>query len=375
MTSLTFYPLGNADTCLVTLKNERRMLIDFADKRDRNDPHDLRCDLPKLLKDDLRKAGIDAYSVVAFTHLDDDHCKGASEFFEFDHADIYKGGDRKPIETLWVPAAALIEENLPETARVIRQEARYRLRQGYGIRVFSRPDLLVSTMGQEVIDRAIARGLIVDAGQLVPGFDLYSDGVEFFAHSPHATRTNDRGILDRNSDSLVFQARFQEGGLNTDVIFSADVTYEDLGEIVDITRYHGNDDRLHWNVFKLPHHCSWKSIGPEKGFSKTQPTEQTSWLFEDQGEDTGFIIGTSWARPVRGSLDDRDKQPPHRQAIAYYEEDVLTYPERLIITMEKPSEAKPQPFTLIIDHRGARPKPIGTIGAAAIVGSTAPRAG
>lgn len=130
------------------------------------------------------------------------------------------------------------------------------------------------------------RHCFVDAGQLVGGFDIDADGIEFFAHSPHARRTDDRGVEDRNGDSLVFQARFREGDYDTDVLFSADVTHEELAEIVDITRWHGNDDRLHWHVYHLPHHCSYTAIGPEKGEDKTVPVEQVEWLCETQGSRT-----------------------------------------------------------------------------------------
>jgi hypothetical protein len=100
MVSLTFFNLGNADTCRINLRDGRRILVDYANKRDPDDESDKRCDLPKLLGDDLKGAKLKGYAVVAFTHLDDDHVKGSSDFFEFDHADKYKGGGRKKIETI-----------------------------------------------------------------------------------------------------------------------------------------------------------------------------------------------------------------------------------------------------------------------------------
>jgi hypothetical protein len=142
MVSLTFFNLGNADTCQINLRDGRRMLVDYANKRDPADESDKRCDLPKLLTDDLKEAELKGYAVVAFTHLDDDHVLGSTDFFEFDHADKHKGGDRKKIKTLWVPAGALTESNLEGDSWTIRQEARHRLLKGYGIRVFSRPERL-----------------------------------------------------------------------------------------------------------------------------------------------------------------------------------------------------------------------------------------
>ncbi len=78
------------------------------------------------------------------------------------------------------------------------------------------------------------------------------------------------------------------------------MNHEVLAEIVDITRHYGNDDRLHWNVYKLPHHCSYTAIGPDKGGDKTAPTDQVEWLCETQGERLGYVVATSTPIPSRG---------------------------------------------------------------------------
>lgn len=374
MTQITCYPLGCADTTLIELQDGRRMLVDYADMASGADG-DKRCDLPALLKADLKAAGRTGYRVVAFTHLDDDHCCGASEFFYFEHAEKYQGAGRHKIETLWVPAGVITEENLDGDARIIRAEARHRLRKGKGIKVFSRPERLRDWFDAEQLDMDDFRHCFVDAGKLVGGFTLAVDGVEFFAHSPHALRTNERGLEDRNSDSLVFQARFAESGYNTDILFSADVTHEDLAEIVDITRFHQNDDRLHWNVYHLPHHCSYTAIGPLKGVDKTVPVDQVKWLCEMQGETDGYIISPSKPIPWKGTPEDKDVQPPHRQAAEYYRQDVLSSANRLLVTMSEPSSVSPKPIVIAITSTGAVKIPTGSGGATAAAAVTAPRAG
>jgi hypothetical protein len=379
MVTLTFFNLGDADTCRINLRDGRRILVDYANKRDATDEDDKRCDLPQLLSDDLKDAGLKGYAVVAFTHLDDDHVKGSSEFFEFDHAAKYTGGARKKIETLWVPASAITEENLKDDSRIIRQEARYRLLNGYGIKVFSRPERIKKFLEDNDLSIDDRESLFVNAGKLVDDFSLWADGAEFFAHSPHARRTNEQALEDRNGDSLVFQARFSEGGMNTDVLFAADVDHEVLAEIVDITKSHNNHSRLHWNVYKLPHHCSYTAIGPEKGDDKTEPTEQIKWLCETQGEKRGYIISPSKISPskpipMKGSDEDKDNQPPHREAANYYREDVVEY-KRLLVTMSEPNENAPKPIVIEIGRDGAVQKTLGALGTAAIVSGAAPRAG
>ena len=154
---------------------------------------------------------------------------------------------------------------------MIRQEARYRLKQGKGIKVFSRPERLhdlLESWGLSVADRA---SCIVDAGQTVPGF--YKEGpdkAEFFVHSPFAWRLNDREIEDRNQDSIVMQVTFVEGGVETYGILGSDADYDTLTKIVETTKLHKREARLLWDFLKLFHHCSYLSLGPERGKDETE---------------------------------------------------------------------------------------------------------
>src|SRR5207237_484584 len=66
--------------------------------------------------------------------------------------------------------------------------------------------------------------LITDAGQLVPGFSLAEHGVEFFVHSPFASRQDDGTFVDRNTCSLVMQAVFDVLGRQTKLLLAADTT-------------------------------------------------------------------------------------------------------------------------------------------------------
>src|SRR6476646_798870 len=137
---MTFFPIGNADTTLIDLANGQTVLVDYANMRCADDPADARCDLPALLKRALKNSSRDDYDVVCFTHLDTDHINGASDFFWFRHAAKYQSADRVKMNEMWVPSAVITEDGVDGDARTIRQEARYRLEKGEGIKVFSRPD-------------------------------------------------------------------------------------------------------------------------------------------------------------------------------------------------------------------------------------------
>lgn len=350
MHKLTFFPLGNADSCRIDLHDGKKLLFDFANVHDPDDKNDRRIDLAKALLNDLEDANRNYFDVVAFTHVDDDHIHGFSEFFHLEHAGKYQSDDRVKIRELWVPAAVIIEEGLTGEARILRSEARHRLKKKRGIRVFSRPRRLKEWLEKEGLELDDFRHLITDAGQLVPGFSKSQDGVEFFVHSPFATR-EDGELIFRNEASLVLQAKFEYAGIATQLILSADTTHDVWEEIVKVTRYKNRDEKLSWDVFKLPHHCSYTALGPEKGKHKTEPVDEVKWLFE-QGKSGGIIVSTSLPIPDN---DDSD-QPPHRQAANYYKDVVSNIDGRFVVTMEYPFKSKPEPLVITIDSTGANIK-------------------
>jgi len=373
MHQITIFNLGNADTSRIDLANGRKLLIDYANMRCATDPKDKRIDLPIELRADLKNAKRNDYDVVAFTHLDNDHTCGASEFFELLHAAKYQGPTRVKIKELWVPAAVIVEEGCEDETRILRQEARYRLKQGSGIRVFSGPDQLTDWLAKQGLTLADRQHLITDAGTLIPGFSLATDGVEFFVHSPYASRTAGGGLaaMDRNSDALTFQATFQEGSQKTRMHFFSDIDWPVIKSIVEVTEYYGRTERLQWDVFKIAHHCSYLSLSNEKGSEVTVPDPAVKRLFETYGLRRGRLISTS--KPIPSN--DDDKQPPHRQAASYYTAQATRLGGEFLVTMAHKSILYPEPIVIKIDQLGASIGKLGAAGGAASGSIAPPRAG
>lgn len=368
---ITFYPEGNADTCLIEGEGGSLLLFDYADYHKPDDEDDLRVDLAAALREKLEASGRDGFDVVAFTHLDDDHIHGASDFFYLRHAQRYQDAGRTKIDELWVPAGAITEEGLKEEPRIIRQEARYRLRQGEGIRVFSRPELLrgwLESQGLRLEDR---EHLITDAGQLVPNFRKEHHGIEFFVHSPFAHRQNEGELVDRNRDSLVLQSILRHKARDTRLFLSADSGYEALAEIVSLSEYYGNSERLEWDIMKVPHHCSSYSLADKKGDEITTPVEDVDRLFKYYGTGGGILVSPS--KPIPSN--DVDNQPPHRQAANYYKGVVRQLGGEFKVTMEHPKPSKPEPLVIIVDETGARVSKVSSVGSLEITNRPAPRAG
>ncbi len=349
---VTFFPLGNADTLRIDLSDDRKVFIDYANMRT-GEIGDKRSDLPTLLRKDLEDAKRNFFDVVCITHIDTDHCKGFGDFFWLDQAVKYQGGDRVKINELWVPAAAILEEGVTDDSRLVRQEARHRLRQGSGVRVFSLPKRLKAWMKREGINYEERKHLIVDAGKLVPDFSSDGpEGVEFFVHSPFGWRQDENTVIERNEDSVVLHATFKIDGQESRFLIASDVKHDTLSDIVNITRERKNDDRLRWDLLKLPHHCSYLSIGPDIGTEMTEPVPETKWLYETQREEGSYIVSPSKPIPVSGSREDKDVQPPHRQAANYHKAVSSEKDGRFIVTMEQPSSTNPRPFSLTISERG-----------------------
>ena len=374
--SITIFPLGNADCCLIDLDGGRKLLFDFAATRDPDDDKDPRCDLPQEVRDTLRAAGRDEIDVFALTHLDLDHYKGSSEFFWLQYAKKYQGENRIKINELWVPAAVITEQGVEaEEGRILQREARHRFKEGNGIRVFSRPERLRDWCKKNDVDFDERKHLITDAGQIIPGFTKADDGVEFFVHSPFARRLNESKVEVRNEDSLIVQATFVVQGTETKALLMADATHEIITDIVEVTRDLKNrPERLEWDIMKLPHHCSYLSIGSEKGDDQTDPVAAVKWLYETQAQPSAIIVSTSKPIPAKGSAEDKDVQPPHRQAANYYKSS-LASSDNFKVTMEHPSKSTPRPLVIEISvHKAKIKKRSGSAGGRA-TGTPAPRAG
>lgn len=372
-----FYPVGNGDTSQIVLENGKRILFDFRHLKKTENGEGPEINLRDRLKDELKKANKKSFDVVAFTHGDKDHIENSTEFFELRHAAKYQGDGRIKIDTLWVPAAMILETatNDDQSAEFViwRQEARYRLKEGKGIRVFSKPDMLKAWLEENDLTVESRKSLITDAGQLVPEFTLTSDGVEFFCHSPFIKHVDEGDDL-RNDAALIFNVRFKKDGSTYDYLAVGDSEWSVLEDIVKATKDHGNDDRLEWDLYNIPHHCSYLALSDEKGATETIPKPLIKELLQ-KGKDGAYLVSSS-ARILDTKEGREQTQPPHIQAKKCY----LRYLDevggtKFLVTMEEPNATKPEPLEFKIDTNGISLDRKIVSAAAIITSSPAPRAG
>lgn len=378
---LVFYPVGNGDTSQIVLSQGRRILFDFCHRTNADSTNTPEIDLKKRLKEELHAAGRDYFDVVAFTHADADHIQGSTEFFELQHAAKYQGAGRIKIKQLWVPAAMILENASNDQQSnefvILRQEARHRLLEGKDILVFSKPQALIDWLVPKLKERGEAPTardhLFIDAGTLVPGFSLTNDGAEFFCHSPFIKHCENGDII-RNTAALVFNVRLLAGTSTFNYLEIGDAHWEDLEEIVRITKFHKNDDRLAWDLINIPHHCSYLSLSDEKGEKETEPKPLVKELLL-AGKRDSYIV--SCCKPVVDVKESYHQiQPPHIQARKAYERYLKEVRGRkFLVTMEEPNAMKPEPLVFDVTTGGVSWTKMALIGAPAIVVSRPSRAG
>lgn len=377
MGTVTFYGVGNGDSSQIKLNNGRWVLMDYRHQIQGEDSETPIIDLSKRLRDELDEAKRNHFDVVAFTHGDDDHICGSTDFFYLDHSKKYQGGTRAKISTLWVPAAMILDKGLDSTeceeCGIWRDEARHRLKNNSGIRVFSRPKELEAVLRGMGLTLASRQHLITDAGTCAPDFTIDGDGVEFFCHSPFIKHCEGGDVL-RNEAGLVFNVRFEVSGQRIQYFAIGDADYSVLEDIVNISEYHGNEDRLDWHLYKAPHHCSYKALNPERGKTETEPTAGVASLLK-HGQTNSYVVAS--CNPIdTGKEAEEQSLPPHIQAKRCYTTYLgLVRGRRVLVTMEEPSRSAPVPIVFEITSLGLQLKAKSRTGAQILAATVPPRAG
>ena len=359
--TLTFYPLGNAETCLLELRNGAKLLFDYAAMYTGSQT-DERYDIQKEL------SSIKEFDIVMFSHAHDDHTKGASEFFYLDYAKDYQSETRAKIKEMWVSAAFLLDTDLENhsDAKILRDEARHRLKEGYGIKIFAAPDSLMDWLEKQGVDYNQVKNLIVHAGQTLDLPENLKDELQVFVHAPFSDDSED--VQDKNDPSIVLQLRLYNEDRETNILLTGDTPYQVLDKIVDISKVNENEDYLMWDIYDIPHHCSHTGLNEkgEKSVRVLVPTENVQWLLK-QVATKAYMVASCLKVTEETS-------PPHMCAKRGYEQYTASDVE-FLATMEHVSFSggKPMPIQFTIDAMGVTLKRSSS--QAAYFRKSAPRAG
>lgn len=336
----TVYPLGNAETCLLELNNGGKILFDYAAMND-GSTTDVRFDIAKEL------SSIKEFDVVMLSHAHEDHTKGASDFFYLDHAKKYQSDGRSKIKELWVSAAFLLDTDLKNNsdAKIIRAEARYRLKNGYGIKVFAAPDSLLDWLEDQDITYDDVADLIVHAGEIMKLPGTLGDEIQVFVHAPFSDDSEE--VQDKNDPSIVLQVRVFNGDRETNLLITGDTPYQVLDKIVDISRTNDNEEYLTWDIYDIPHHCSYTGLNEkgEKDVRIITPTENVQWLLHQSSKGAYMVASCDKVT--------EETSPPHMCAKRAYEKYSANDVDFLATMEHIPAKAvKPTPIRFEIDNMG-----------------------
>lgn len=362
--TITFFPEGNAECALLELENGKRMLVDYANMHTSDARY---TDLTDAFDE------IESFDVVVFSHAHEDHVKGASDFFHFDHSIKYQNGNRAKIKELWVSAAFFLDVNPCEDARVIRQEARYRLkeRNGKGLKIFAAPDSLDSWLDENDLSTDDADHPIIHAGTLLDNSaHNLGEEISIFVHAPFSEDSDD--VDDRNTPSIVLQLCLMNSLQATKILITGDTHHEVIDKIIDRSEANDNSQYLEWDLYDIPHHCSHTGLADERGDEITEPSYNIKRLLGEYGQPNGFLVASCRAFSDVG---EEDTQPPHFQAKSAYRKysknEDGTY-KSFFATSEYRGIANPKPLRFKIDATGVRED---TSLSTTIINSPAPRAG
>lgn len=353
---IKFYPVGNGDQSLIRLEDSTTILVDCNIRQESiNSTDPLFYDVKKDLLNSLQKRnGIPYLDVFILTHGDCDHCRGfKNNFYQGDptkYSSKNKEANEILIDEMWF-SPMIAEEHTNDDEDVYQKEAERRLKlhrnndankdlAGNRIKI-------IGYDGNE--DYSDLDHLRATPGTIVVKFNnKIQANFSLFIHAPfkeHLTHSE----KDKNSTSIVFQARFKSSSTARFVglfMFGGDSDHYSWDIILQKTKKYGNDVNelaLDWDVFLSPHHCSWSFFNDRPQEENPEP-KKTSLEVLDYQRSGAIIIASS------KKIVDDDDNPPHYQAKMEYVKKVDE--SRFLNTAVEPNEKKPEPIVFVIDETG-----------------------
>lgn len=348
---IVFWPVGTGDSTTICVDSNTVIQIDLrhlvaAD--DDDDPREPIVDrLVKLLP---TRNGQPYLSVFVLTHPDKDHCQGFKEL-----------KDRVAIGELWFSPRIFFEYScdLCDDAKDFEKEAKRRVSKTIEKKGDVKSGDLVRIIGyHSLLDEAEYAGFPEDRlsrpGDLITSLDGddRSDVFDAFVHAPIKEDEEDE---KRNETSVGLRIQVKEGDHTGQALLLGDLSYPSIRRVFDETKNHNNEDKLTWDVFLAPHHCS-KSVMYHKNEGEAEESLKQDILddIESAAETIGFIIASSDPIPAKNESGDN---PPHSKAKARYEE---IAPNGFLCTGEHPNEHGPEPIVFEVTAEGFEYKaPVG----------------
>jgi len=356
--TIKYYPVGNGDQSLITLKDETTILIDCNIRQasiDSTDPeiYDVKKDLLKSIK---KKDDNPFVDVFVLTHGDNDHCRGFKTNFYQGDPKKYGEKNRKAneiiIHEMWF-SPMIAEEHTNNDEDAYQQEAERRLELHCNNNADKdEPGNRIKIVGYDGNkDYSTLGHLRVTPGNVVNKFNnKEQDTFSFFIHSPFKIQLAS-AEKDKNSNSIVFQARFKEtkqsAEFSTLAMFAGDADYIAWGIILEKTLDSGKDQTekaLDWDLFLAPHHCSWTFFNEHDNKDEVQESALEVLRYHRKG---AKVIASS-----KKIINNDDNPPSYKAKQEYIKQ--LDSSSDFINTALEPKEAAPEPLVFEITSSGPK---------------------
>lgn len=346
---ITYFPVGNGDSVLITLKDDTNIIIDCnftSDSEDENakDRFDVKSYLLNCIGIDNEIPYIDTFIL---THPDQDHCRNFEKHFYLDGPDKYTDEDKQEgkirIDEIWfAPRVFSNHEELCEDAQAFKKEVERR------IEVYKNDSSKVADRGNRVRIIGYSDNPKLEGLQdiiTVPGNEINiinndnKNNFTFFILGPLKADTDDEEN-GRNDASIVMQAKFkvretEDAGL---AIFGGDAGANNWARIIE-----QNND-LSFDILLAPHHCSRYFFNEEKEDEDELNTLEEIQTFLENGQDGCCVIASSKV------IKDDDDNPPHYLAFKEYKKYVND--DKFVCLSEYPDENEPKSLVFIVTENG-----------------------
>lgn len=313
-----FWPVGTGDsTTFVVRPNEVVFQVDLRHSQKSEDEETDCAPVIDYLEEHLPKVDGKPYlSAFAITHPDKDHIQGFEELLE-----------RVTVGELWFSPRIFREhdddpDSLGDDAKAFRDEAHRRVTAtveaggdpgaGNRVRLVGWDDLLDEEHYQGFPSEFFS--VPGDVVESLDGEDLTGE-FRAFIHGPFK-QGSDEDVGDRNDTSLAMQVVLGDDPSVGGVLLFGDHKYPVIRKILDVTKEHGKEENLRWQVLLAPHHCS-KSVMYQDEDGKELLKQD---ILDDLGAyqvSAGYVVAS--ANCIPASNKDGDN-PPHAKAKARYQE-------------------------------------------------------
>lgn len=354
---IKFYPVENADCTLIKLSNGKTIITDCQIFDNLNDDKgtqvrfDVKSDLLKELgKDENGNPFVDLF---VSTHPHDDHCKGfEGNFYHGDPNDYdsSKNKDEIIIGELWVTPRG-VGNKLADSAEMIRKEAKRRKKMydedKYYYGEYGNYLHIIGYNQQTTFDEryGYVPGTTVTS---VNGDDLR--WLELFIHAPFKEDVEtSKKADDKNATSIVIQYSFKtlddyyQEVIKCRLLMAGDAEHEIWQHIIDNNK---DDEKLKWNIFLAPHHCSWTFFNEPDNKEEVKPSAET--IMKKQVGTMSYVIASS------KEIKDDDDNPPCYEAKKEYKKRLSNADNFLNTATNDIKNKIPQPIVFKIDKHGKR---------------------